>query len=64
MNVTEEMVLFVVCVNVKKQLLFRRDIISWVTGLLHFNTRQFITLLNVSEDVNSWLRVPYEVHEH
>ena len=63
MNVSEERVLFVVCVNVKN-LLFRGDIPSWVTALLYYNTSQFITLLNVHEDVNSLLRIPYEIHEH
>ena len=34
----------------------RGDVISWVTGLLHYNARQFITLLNIRWDVNSWVR--------
>ena len=36
----------------------------YLTGLLNYNAKHFITLFNVHEDVNSWLRVPYEVHEH
>ena len=45
--------------------LARGDVISWVIGLLHYNyTGQFITLLNVRRDVNSWVRVTPEILEH
>ena len=40
------------------------DVISWVTGLLHYNAKQFITLLNVHEYVNSWERVPNKINKH
>ena len=33
-------------------------------GLLHYNARQFITLINIRWDVNSWVRVTDEIHEH
>ena len=36
--------------------------ILWVTGLLHYNSRQFITLFR--GDMNSCLRVTHEIHEH
>ena len=42
----------------------RGDVISWVTGFRHYNARQFITSLNVCGDVNSWVRVTHEIHEH
>ena len=45
-------------------LLVRGNEILWVTGLLHNNARQFISLLNVLGDVNSWVRVTHEIHEH
>ena len=38
-----------------KTLLVRGDVNSWVTGLLHYNARQFSTLLDVHGDVNSWV---------
>lgn len=39
---------------------------SCVTGLLHFNARQVIPLLNVRVrgTVNSLVRVPHEIHEY
>ena len=30
-------------------------VISWVTDLLHYNARQFISFLNFCGDVNSWV---------
>ena len=39
------------------------DVNSWVTGLLHYNVRQFITLLYVHGDVNSWGKVTHEIHK-
>ena len=33
-------------------------------GMLHYKVRQFITLLNVREDVNSLVRVLHVIHEH
>ena len=47
-----------------KILLVRGKVISWVTGLLHYNARQFITLLNVHGDINSWVGVTHKIHEH
>ena len=32
--------------------------------MLHYNARQFITLLKVHGEVNSWVRVTHEIHEH
>ena len=43
-----------------KILLVRRDVISWVTGLLHNNARQFITLIKV----DSWERETPEIEKH
>ena len=40
------------------------DVILWATDLLHYNARQFITLLNVCEDSNPWVRVTHEIHKH
>ena len=50
-------------VNVKI-LLVHGDIFSWVTGLMHYNARQFNTLFKVHGDANSWVRVTHEIHEH
>ena len=36
---------------------------SWVTVLLDFSAKQFITLLNVHGDVNK-NRLTHEIHEH
>ena len=47
-----------------KILLVQGDVISWVTGLLHFSARQFMTLLNVCGDINSWVSVTHKIHEH
>ena len=48
-----------------KILLVGGDVISWITGLLHYNTRQFISLLNICGDINSWVRVSHEIpNEH
>ena len=46
-----------------KILLVGGDVISWITGLLHYNTRQFISLLNICGDMNSWIRVSHGIHE-
>ena len=35
-----------------------------MTGLLHCNTGQFITLLNVLRDLNLWVRVTHEIHKY
>ena len=35
--------------------------ILWLIKLLYFNAKQYITLLNVRGDVNSWVTV---AHEH
>ena len=45
-------------------LLVCEDKISWVTGLLHYNERQFISSLNHHRDVNLWVRLTHEIHEH
>ena len=45
-------------------LLVSGDIISWVTGLMQYNAGKFITWLNVHGDVNLWVRVTHEIHEH
>ena len=45
-------------------LLFFWDVISWVTGLLHYLVRWFITLLYVYGDVKSWIRLTHNIHEH
>ena len=39
---------------------FVEEVVSWVTGLLHPNVGQFITLLHVPWDVN-WAKI---IHEH
>ena len=49
------------CLWIVKSLLVLGDVISWVTGLLHYNARQFITLLNVCKDVNLWVSVAHEI---
>ena len=33
-------------------------------GLLYENARQFITLINIRGDINSWVRVTHETHEN
>ena len=45
---------------------FCGDVIWRLTDLLHYNyyARQFITLLNVGGDFNSWVRVTHKIHEH
>ena len=40
-----------------KMLLVCCVIIWWVTGLLDYNARHFITLINVCGNVNMWVRV-------
>ena len=45
-------------------LLFLWDVISWVNGLLHYIVRWFITLLHIHGEVNSWIRVTHNIHEH
>ena len=52
------------CALIIKILLVRGDIISWATGLIHYNARRFITLFKVRGDVSSWVRVTHEIHEH
>ena len=52
------------CSRIVKILLVRENVMSWVPGLLHYNARQFITLFNVREDVNSWVRVTLEIYEY
>ena len=42
----------------------KRDVIFWVIGLKHYNAGQFITLLNIRGDVNSWVRENQKIHEH
>ena len=44
------------CLWIVKILLVRGDVISWVTGLRHYNLRPFITSLNVRGDINLWVR--------
>ena len=46
---------------IDKNFLVRGDVIWWVTRLLHYNVRQFITLLNLHGDVNLWVRVHSKV---
>ena len=36
------------------------EIILLVTGLMHYNARQFITLFKVRGDVDLWVRVNHE----
>ena len=45
-----------VCSRIVNILLVCEDVILWVTGLLHYNARQFITLLNIHGDLNSQVR--------
>ena len=47
--------LFVDCQNIT---CFGGDVLSWVTGLLHYNARPFITLLNFPGNVNLWVSIP------
>ena len=49
--------MFVDCQN------FAGDLFSWVIGSLTFHVRQFITLLNLPRELNSWVRVTHEIHE-
>ena len=44
-----------------KILLLHWKVISWVTGLLHYNARNCIMFHG---DVNSWVGVICEIHEH
>ena len=39
------------CSLIVKSLLARGDVLSWGTGLLHLNARQFISLLNVRGEI-------------
>ena len=57
---TVESYLLVGAICVDCQNLDRGSVISWVTGSLTYNARQFITLLNVCGNVNSWVSVPHE----
>ena len=46
---------------------YQKIVCSWgsdFTDLLHYNARQFISLLNFCGDVNSWLRGTHEIHEN
>ena len=52
------------CLWIIENFLVRWDIILWVTGLLYYNGRWFITMLNVRWVVTSWVRVTHEIHEH
>ena len=51
------------CSWIVKILLVHGDALSWVTGLLCVNPRQFIILLNISGDVNLWVRVTHQIHD-
>lgn len=42
----------------------KKYVVSWVTSLVHYDARQFVTLLNDLMDVNSWVRILQESHEH
>ena len=42
----------------------KKWICSLVTGMLHYNADQIITLLNVLRDVNSWVSLLQGSHEH
>ena len=44
------------CLWIIKIKLVRGDVISWVTGLRHYNASQLITSLNVRGEVNSWVK--------
>ena len=51
------------CLWIVKTLLVHGDGLSWVTGLLHYNSKPFITLLNVPWEVNKWvLKYTLEIH--
>ena len=52
------------CLWIIKIKLVRGDVILFVTGLRHYNARQFIISLNVLGDVNLWVRMTDEMHEH
>ena len=52
------------CSWIVQILLGRWGVISWVTGLLHYNARQFICLLIVRGDLNPWVRITYKINEH
>lgn len=52
------------CSWIVKILLVRAEVIAWVTGWLIYNVRLCITLLNVREGVNSWVRVTHEILKH
>ena len=56
-----ESFLFVGANGLSKNLLVRRNMISLVADLLHYNARQFMRLLNVRGDINSRVRL---THEH
>ena len=50
------------CLWIFKILLVCGNKISWGTGLLQYNSRQFISLLNVHGDINYWAKVTHEIH--
>ena len=50
------------CAWIVEYLLVCGDVSSWVTGLLNYNARQSITLLNICWEVNSWVRVTHGIH--
>ena len=43
------------CSRIVKNVLVRWDVFSWVTGLLQYNTGQFITLLKIRRDALLWV---------
>ena len=51
-----------------QNLAIRDDFIPWVFGLLHYNARRLITLLNFRPGRkfvgNYTVRVTHEIHEH
>ena len=46
-----------------KILLVCLDVFLWVTGLLQYNVRQFLTLPCVCGDVNVWVGITFDIHE-
>ena len=52
------------CSWISKILLVRGEVISWLTGLWHYNARKFISSLNVRWDVNLWVRVTHEIYDY
>ena len=52
------------CAWIVEFLLVCGDVSSWVTGLLDYNARQSISLLNICWEVNSWVRVTHGIQKH